>query len=363
MRKTRVIIVDDSSFMRIALKKMITQYDDIEVVDFACNGQEAIEKIKEHRPDVITLDIEMPIMDGLTALKIIMKETPTRVIMVSSLTNKGALVTMEALDLGAVDFIPKPGSYVAVNIIDIKDELVTKIRDSLSIPLRNLVQRYNNFVEPPSQKPETKLKISELKDKVKTVPQQKLKYKVVAVATSTGGPPALNKLITALPENFPVPMLVVQHMPPGFTKPMADRLNNISKVTVKEAEHGDILQPGYVYIGKAGTQFGFRKLGTQVSIKLLPPTDEELFNPCGDVLFSGIADMFGGDSVGVIMTGMGKDGVIGLKKMKELGSYLIAESEETAVVYGMPRVAVEAGIIDKIVKLPQIPYEVVKLFT
>lgn len=361
MRKTRVLIVDDSSFMRIAIKRMLTQNDDIEVVDFACNGKEAIEKAKEHRPDVITLDIEMPVMDGLSALKIIMKEIPTRVIMVSSLTSKGASVTMEALDLGAVDFIPKPGSYVAVNIIDIKTDLITKIRDSLTIPLRSLVQRYESFtgVAPV----EKKIDIPSIPEKIVKTPAIKLKYKVIAVATSTGGPPALNKLITALPENFPVGMVVVQHMPPGFTKPMAERLNTISKVTVKEAAHGDIIKPGVVYIGQAGTQFGFRKLGSEISIKLLPPSDEELFNPCADIMFSGIADMYGGEAVGVIMTGMGKDGVVGLQKMKELGSYNIAESEETAVVFGMPRVAIEAGIIDKVLPLDRIPYEVVKIFS
>lgn len=361
MRKISVLIVDDSSFMRIAIKKMLTQFDDIEVIDFACNGKEAIEKCKQHRPDVITLDIEMPIMDGISALKVIMKEVPTRVIMVSSLTSKGANITMEALDLGAIDFIPKPGSYVAVNIIDIKTDLISKIRDSMRIPIRSLVQRFETYQQPVAEKP--KITVPKVADKFKTISVQQFKYKVVAVATSTGGPPALNKLITALPANFPVGMVVVQHMPPGFTKPMADRLNNISKVTVKEAEQGDVIKPAHVYIGKAGTQFGFRKLGSDISIKLLPPSENELFNPCADIMFDGIADMYGGDAVGVIMTGMGKDGVVGLKKMKNYGTYNIAESEETAVVFGMPRVAIEAGVIDKILPLDKIPFEVVRIFS
>lgn len=355
--KIKLLIVDDSAFMRSALTKILSDDPEIEIIDYAVNGIECIEKVQKLKPDIVTLDVEMPKMNGIEALKVIMKENPTRVIMVSSLTIEGAQITLEALDNGAVDFIAKPGSFVAINIGDIKKDLISKIKQSVKIPIFNLM-RYkttSSIVDDKISK-YVQVKAKQLRS------SKSLKYNIVGIATSTGGPPALNKVITNLPEDFPVGVVVVQHMPPGFTKPLADRLNSLSKVVVKEAETGDIIKPGLVLIGKAGTQYGFKKKGNDIEIILMPKVETELFNPSADIMMSEIAEFYGGASVGVIMTGMGKDGSVGLKRMKERGSYNIAESEETAVVFGMPKVAIEVGAIDKVVPLHSIIPELIKLF-
>ncbi|HOK40715.1 MAG TPA: chemotaxis response regulator protein-glutamate methylesterase [bacterium] len=352
--KIRLLIVDDSNFMRQALANMLSSEHDIEIIDFATNGVEGVEKAIKLKPDIITLDVEMPKMNGIEALKQIMKEAPTRVIMVSSLTIEGSKITFEALDNGALDFIAKPGSFVAVNIQNIKNELVKKIHEVMQISITSIIQKQK------TKKFFDETFFASLKAKPRVA--KTLKYNVIAIGTSTGGPPALNTVLTKLPADFPVGLLIVQHMPVGFTAPLAERLNSVCSIKVKEAATGDIVKPGLALIGKAGTQFSLKKKGGEIEIILLPKDEKELFNPSADILMSEVANVYEGASIGVIMTGMGKDGSVGLKKMKEKGAYNIAESEETAVVFGMPKVAIEVGAVDKVLPLPKIPEELVRIF-
>ncbi len=333
----RVIVVDDSAFMRKSISMMLEQDPQIKVVATARDGAEAIEKIKIFKPDIVTLDVEMPRMDGLTALKIIMKECPVPVLMVSSLTVEGAEATLEALKLGAVDFIPKQLSYVSLDIIKIKDELIQKVK---SIVNSKYIQRriFRRDVEISNG------------TKVKKVRKN---FEVVAIGVSTGGPIALQEVLPKIPNDFPAGIVIAQHMPPNFTKLLAERLNAISKIEVREAQNGDVVKPGLALIAQGGKNLVFENSynGKVVKITDKPNT---LYKPSVDVMMESVSEVFGDKVLGVIMTGMGKDGFEGLKKVKAKGGYIIAQSEETCVVYGMPKAVVDAGLADSIVPLDKI---------
>jgi len=333
----KVIVVDDSAFMRKSISMMLEQDPQIKVVATARDGAEAIEKIKIFKPDIVTLDVEMPRMDGLTALKIIMKECPVPVLMVSSLTVEGAEATLEALKLGAVDFIPKQLSYVSLDIIKIKDELIQKVK---SIVNSKYIRRkiYKRDFESPGK--------VEFKKVFKP-------FELVAIGVSTGGPLALQEVIPKIPADFPAGIVIAQHMPPNFTKLLAERLNSISKVEVREAQDGDIVKPGVALIAQGGRNLVFEKIPGAKAVKIVDKPDT-LYKPSVDVMMESASEVFGDRVLGVIMTGMGKDGLEGLKKVKEKGGYVIAQSEETCVVYGMPKAVVDAGIADGIIPLDKI---------
>jgi two-component system, chemotaxis family, protein-glutamate methylesterase/glutaminase len=353
----RVLVIDDSAFMRKSLTIMLESDPEIIVVGSARDGNEGLEKIRDLKPDIVTLDIEMPGMDGLTALKLIMEQTPVPVLMVSSLTTEGAKATMRAFDLGAVDFISKDLSYVSTNIVKIKNELIEKVKGivrSRSIQtqfrMRRLVQSTRGKKSKPVPLPQTVPFKSDVLD-----------FQAVMLAISTGGPQALCNIIPKLPENFPIGMAIVQHMPPQFTKTLSERLDNLSKVTVKEAEQGELMEPGKILIAPGGKQLTFTRNMRNISVEISDKPDDVLYRPSADIMMSSAASVYVKPLLGIIMTGMGSDGVEGLKEIKSNGGYVIAQDEETCIVYGMPQAALEVGVVDSVLSLNNIATALVQL--
>lgn len=353
----KVLVVDDSAFMRKILSDLFNNAADFEVVDTARNGKDAIEKIRTAKPDLITLDIDMPVMDGLTALEIIMKENPLPVIMISSLTQVGADATIKALSLGAVDFIRKKAG--AVFTLDGQEQtILEKCRGALKANLKR-----NTTYSPP----EKKLSMSHgmRRTPVNTFMARSSGImnsgndKIVAIGTSTGGPRALQHIIPLLPGDFPCGIVIVQHMPPGFTKSLADRLNSMSQVSVKEAEDGDVILPGKVFIAPGDYHMVVVRSGNNKVIKLNQNPRVGNHRPAVDVLFQSVA-AFGRQVIAVILTGMGADGSKGMKYIKDNGGYSIGESESTAIVYGMPKVAADLGLIDKVLPVDKVAAELIQ---
>lgn len=348
-RQINVVIVDDSAFMRKSITLMLESDPDIKVVGAARDGREGIELIRKHRPQVVTMDIEMPGMDGLSALKIIMKEMPLPVLMFSSLTTEGADATLEALHLGAVDFIPKDMSYVNVNITGKRDELIEKVKHvANSAALRLRFSRMNRPV--PAVKPAAP---SSHVHRSVAVPSRR-DFKAMVLGISTGGPFALLNMLPKLPEDFPLGIAVVQHMPPRFTHSLAERINSMAALTVKEAEEGDILEPGIVLIAPGGKHLNFRRAGSDVAARITDLPSDTLYRPSADVMMGSALEVFNGPLLGVIMTGMGKDGLEALRRVKSKGGYVVAQNEESCVVYGMPKAVVDDGIADAVVSLDEI---------
>ncbi len=352
-RKIGVLIIDDSAFMRKSLSIMLESDPDIKVVGTARNGQEGLELVKSFKPDVATLDIEMPVMDGLTALKKIMAECPTSVIMVSSLTTEGAESTLKALELGAVDFIPKELSYVNINITKIKEDLISKVKEIVKQKLiKERLNRLKSITQP--GKPEVQ------RYSQNQIPS--IGYKAVAIGISTGGPLSLQKIIPVLSEKIQIPIFIVQHMPPKFTKSLADRLNSMSKLNVKEAENGERVENGTVYIAPGGYHMTITKNGFNSShINISEEPGYTLHRPSVDVMMNSVINTYGKYTLGVIMTGMGKDGFEAIKNLKSLGGYSIAQDEQTCIVYGMPKAIVDAGLADNILPLEKIPETINKV--
>lgn len=328
----------------------------IQVIDRVRNGQIAVEKVKELNPDVVTLDIEMPVMDGIEALKKIMNESPKPVIMLSSTTKKGRDTTIEAMENGAFDFISKPSGSISLDIHKVKEELIEKVVEAFNTPTKKLTTKHTC----------KEIIITEDKTnhaKKELAMRNKLASNgIVAIGTSTGGPKALQSVLTELPENFPHPILIVQHMPKGFTKSLSERLNHLSKITVKEAEDGDILKKGVAYIAPGGYHLKVKKLGKATAISL---DQTDLINghrPSVDALFNSLAELPNQQVLAVVLTGMGSDGSKGLVKLKNNleNTIAIAESEETSIVFGMPRSAIATNRVDIVVKLDDIADTIVR---
>jgi two-component system chemotaxis response regulator CheB len=345
MKEIKVLIVDDSAFMRNTISGMISSDPEIKVIGTARDGMDAVEKVASLKPDVITLDVEMPRMGGLDALKVIMSQNPVPVLMVSSLTTEGAHETLEALDMGAVDFIPKNLSDLAVNIINIRDILVEKIKTASRCRVRTngtSATAISTVVTPSYDFSAHR------------------RAHVVAIGSSTGGPKALQQIVTALPQDFPVPILISQHMPPNFTGPLAQRLNQLSRITVKEAEDGETLTRGTVFIapGSGHMKIARRKI-TETVISIEPHNGQYIYKPSVDALMLSVAEVYSGHVLGVILTGLGNDGQRGMKEIKNKGGRTIAQDEASCVVYGMPKAVIEAGAADKIVPIEGIAGEII----
>ncbi|MFZ5352060.1 MAG: protein-glutamate methylesterase/protein-glutamine glutaminase [Bacillota bacterium] len=345
----RVLVVDDSAFMRKVISDLLNSEKSIKVIDTARDGKECITKAKLLNPDIITLDIEMPVMGGLEALGELMKLNPIpKVMMLSSLTYSGAEATIKALELGAVDFITKPtSSIIKFNVNDIKQELLTKIynisncRLSKPVGIRKEIERN---IDKAAEKEVSKI----------------LKY-IIAIGTSTGGPRALQDVIPLFPPDIPAAILIVQHMPPGFTNSLAARLDSISGLSVKEAADGDILKAGHAYIAPGDYHMLIKKTGSdeyRISTNQSPPVTGH--RPSVNAMMSSVADSGHKKLIAVMMTGMGNDGSEGILKIKQNGGYTIAQNEETCVVYGMPKSAVNIGAIDIITPLQEITKEIIK---
>ncbi len=340
-----VLIVDDSAFMRNTLSSMISSDPEINVIGFARDGMEAVDKVQSLKPDIVTLDVEMPRMDGIAALKQIMEKNPVPVLMVSSITNEGAKATLDALDLGAIDFIPKNLSDLSINIVKIKEILISKIK---SIGKKRLFSR----------------SLPRIRERQKTAAPRSYsttrKIGIVTIGTSTGGPKALQSIIARIPADFPVPILIAQHMPPAFTGPFAERLNSLSAITVKEAEDGETIKKGTAYIAPGrGHMSVIRKKATETAVSVNEDRGSHIYRPSVDVLMVSIAENYSGQVLGIILTGLGNDGMQGMKEIKNRGGKTIAESEETCVVYGMPRSVIESGCADKIVPLDEVAGEMI----
>jgi len=343
----KVLVVDDSSLVRKIVTDILEKDPGIKVVGTANNGKTAIFRNQELDPDVITLDIEMPILDGLATLKQIMSTKPKPVIMMSVLTQHGAEATFKALELGAVDFIPKPSTLMSMSVEEIGDLLIKKVKSVYKSKLNiNRIEEDINRGSPVKH---------DIKPLLKTVSD-----KIVAIGTSTGGPSALINVFNKFPEKFPSPVLVVQHMPEGFTAAFSKRLNDSSNLEVKEAEDGDDVLPGHGYVAPGHSHMKIVTAGDRYKIKVFKADKVSGHMPSIDVLFRSVAENAGNRSVGVIMTGMGKDGSEGLLQIREKGGYTIAQNEETSVVYGMNRVAVEIGAVNEIVTLSEITDKIVK---
>ena len=355
-----LVIVDDSAFMRKAIQIMVESESDIKVVGMARDGEQGVEMVKELKPDCVTMDIEMPRMNGLEALEMIMRDCPTPVLMVSSITTEGAEATLEALDKGAVDFIAKTQSYVAIDITKIKEDLLKKIR---AIVRHNPTKR-SAFLEALKHRRDRKASMQAATDKDRVVIPAGLKqknYSMVAIGVSTGGPPVVQYILDNLPADFPVGIVVAQHMPEAFTKAFANRLNRTSALEVKEAEPGDRLTKGVVLIGRGGKHLVLNRRGTHVLADLTTKPEGLLYFPSVDLLFSSAVATYGSQVLGVILTGMGHDGVEGLKALNAINGTILAQDEDSCVVYGMPKAVVDAGIADIVTSAAQMPAVINKL--
>ena len=369
----KILVVDDSAFMRKVLSDLFKSQPDFEVVDIGRNGAEAVEKVKQHSPDVVTLDVEMPVMDGLTALEQIMSVKPTPVVMVSSLTKAGADATIKALSLGAVDFVAKSAGSIS-RIDEIEKDLLQKCREAAGVSGSRLRVGTVPIIKPvklPERTPavvpekvsvsERTLGIDRLAPNVaKTTAISGVDDWIVAIGTSTGGPRALQEVLTRLPGSLPCPTVVVQHMPPGFTKSLAERLNSLSELTVKEAADNDKLSAGTVYIAPGDFHLTLRRDASGTYVKLNKDPAIGGLRPAVDPMMVSVAETYGTKTVGVILTGMGHDGAKGMQAIKRLHGRTIAEDQSTSVVFGMPKAAIEAGAVDTVLPLPQVAEGIVQ---
>jgi two-component system, chemotaxis family, protein-glutamate methylesterase/glutaminase len=348
--KIKVLIIDDSAFMRKSLTLMLQSDDSIEIIGTARDGEEGYNLVKIKRPDVVTLDIEMPKMDGLTALEKIMKDCPTPVLMVSSLTVEGADATLKALELGAVDFIPKGMSYVNMDIVKIKEDLVSKVKSiAKRKSLRETLARLRSLT---SKRTDTSAATQNF---ITTNKKLNYNYKAIAIGISTGGPLSLQKFLPCISEKVTQPIFIVQHMPPMFTKSLAERLNSMCSQTVKEGEDGEIVQNSFMYIAPGGKHMTVQKKSlSQFVIKTSECPNDTLHRPSVDVMMDSVADIYQDRTLGIIMTGMGHDGTEGIRKIKKLGGQCIGQDEDSCIVYGMPKSVADAGLVDVVSPLDKI---------
>lgn len=352
-REIRVLVVDDSAVVRSIIADSIAATPDLKVVATAADGRQALEILDSVQPDVITLDIQMPNMDGLATLDAILARRPIPVIMVSSLTKLGAEITLDALDRGAVDYLEKP-DYGAKTRAALREELPRKIRSAASLDVERILQiRRNRKQRRAEAEKAAAERHSPLSPEEKKQPgpcPAELANKCIAIGISTGGPPALAELFRALKPPLP-PIVVVQHMPPSFTKPLAWRLDALSALAIKEAAQGDVLQPNHVLIAPGGKHLQVRRVGDTVKAVVRDGSPVSGHKPSIDVMMQSVAATFGSGCLGVIMTGMGRDGADGCRAIREAGGYVLGQDEATSDVYGMNKVAFVEGNVDRQIPL------------
>lgn len=374
--KSKLLVVDDSAFMRKLISDFFIDHPKVEVIGTARNGKDAIKKIQILKPDVVTMDVEMPELNGLDALKEIMRISPVPVIMLSSTTLQGAENALIAMENGAVDFVAKPSGTISLDLHKIKEELVHKVEHAAHVSITklkksNVEQKTNPLPKTTvlrEDRPGNKNLSVQVTNTVNAIDGHKKNRwnpatkKIVLIGTSTGGPRALQEVITKIPSTVNAPILIVQHMPAGFTRSLAERLNQLSHIKVKEAEQGDILQNGVAYIAPGGSHLKLEKRGTAFEVVLdqqEPPRSGH--RPSVDVMFESVSKVSDFDKVAVIMTGMGSDGTKGLIELKKNGNVMaIAESEKTCIVYGMPKAAVETQLVNEVVDVDNIAEAIMK---
>ncbi|WP_435237058.1 protein-glutamate methylesterase/protein-glutamine glutaminase [Psychromonas sp. PT13] len=378
----KVLVVDDSSFFRRRVSDIINQSPSLEVIGTANNGVEAIEMVNKLRPDVVTMDVEMPVMDGITAVKKIMETNPLPILMFSSLTHQGASATLDALEAGAADFLPKKFEDIARN----KDDAIallqqrikaiasrrparvvrtSPVRDvstpsrSLNTPPLSALQKLKSSNAARINSSSTNSSRTENTEPAQAIPQKRFvasgkTYDILAIGTSTGGPVALQTVLTALPANFKMPILLIQHMPGTFTKAFAERLNGICKINVKEASDGDMLQPGCAYLAPGGKQMLIDGRSGRSKIRIHEGNEKLNYKPSVDITFASLSKQYGNKVLAIVLTGMGADGRDGARMLKEKGSVIWAQDEASCVVYGMPQAVAKAGIATESLPLDQV---------
>jgi two-component system, chemotaxis family, protein-glutamate methylesterase/glutaminase len=348
--KLRVLIVDDSSFMRMAIRGILSRAPNLEVVGIAADGMEGVEKALALKPDLITMDVEMPRMDGIAALKQIMAKQPTRVLMVSTLTCEGARATFEALDAGAIDYVPK-------NVTDCKDsqqEFQRALLAKVAEAAQSMVQKRVIAVERPRLLQPAQVRPSKFA-------HRRVGY--VGIGASTGGPVALQEVLSRIPVHFPHGIVVAIHMPKAFTGPYADRLNAKCSLAIREAADGDVVKGGEVLIAPGGRHTSLVKQGNQIIVRTAATTDfpQYIYIPSVDQMLTSFCDASGGSMLGVILTGMGNDGFKGMQHLKGKGGVTLVQNEETSTIYGMPRACIEGNVADVVLPLDQIGFEIGKI--
>ena len=374
----KVLVVDDSSFFRRRVSEIINQDPTLEVIDTAQNGREAVEKAMRLQPDVITMDIEMPVMDGISAVREIMAKCPTPTLMFSSLTHDGAKATLDALDAGALDFLPKKFEDIARD----KEEAIKLLQQRVKAIARRRL--FMSPVRPAPAQPSSSAqsaissgsttpfstRSSTLTSERTTAPaavatqapvnfkKSGKSYQLLAIGTSTGGPVALQTVLTQLPANFPYPILLIQHMPATFTAAFAARLNGLCQISVKEAEDGDLLRPGWAYLAPGGRQMMLDGRGSSARIRIIDGNDKVNYKPCVDITFASLAKSHGDKVLAVVLTGMGADGRDGARLLKEQGSTIWAQDEASCVVFGMLKEAIRMGAAADVYPLTQLPNEI-----
>jgi two-component system chemotaxis response regulator CheB len=349
MRKLKVLVVDDSAFSRRTITKMLEGLERIEVVGYAVNGEEGILKVAALKPDLVTLDLEMPKMDGFTFLRILTVRFSIPVIVVSALSSADKV--FKALELGALDFVAKPSGGASNDLLLIREDLQKKVLQLVNLAPQRLKQ-------PLWQPHETVRDVSRGAVVAPAAPAGQSPFDLVAIGASTGGPPALQFLFSAFERSYPFSVVVSQHMPTGFTHAFAERLNRASKFEIKEAEDGDLVLPGRALIAAGGMNLVLELQSGRVTARVVPPTSADRYVPSVDVMLESCAEIYRKRMIAVILTGMGNDGAKGVRKVKDKGGFVMAESDETAVVYGMPREAVATGLVDSIVPMQSVHREI-----
>lgn len=406
----RVLVVDDSNFFQVRLKEIINQHPDLQVVGIASNGLEAVEKAAELKPDLITMDFEMPVMDGVTAVRHIMAQRPVPILMFSSLTFEGARITLDALSAGAMDFLPKDFAEVSRNSAALKEKFHERL---LALGRSGQRSSFGSLIKPsvsslsanrpagigvkPSVAPIAGSGIADRRSNSAPVSlsgtssgassgtspgssssgsstaspasaskqsapvdnyQLKKQPKLIVIGASTGGPVALTEVLVALPRNFRVPIILVQHMPENFTKAFAERLNRQCQISVREAVDGDLLQPGLALLAPGGKQLMVDKRGT--SVRVLPDDNRVNYKPSLDITFGSAANIYSDKVLGIVLTGMGSDGCNGARLLKSAGSSIWSQDEESSVIYGMPMAVARANLTDKVLSLKEIGPRIVR---
>ncbi|MBU8877851.1 chemotaxis response regulator protein-glutamate methylesterase [Bacillus sp. FJAT-29790] len=362
MRKINVLVVDDSSFMRKLISDFLSEDPQIQVIGTARNGEIAIKKIRELKPDVITMDVEMPVLNGLEALKLIMAKQPIPVVMLSSTTKEGADNTLTAIQYGAIDFIPKPSGAISLDLHKIKEDLVQKVISASKVNQKQLNKfTTNRNLTTKQVERYSKIELMNPSNHNSVKKWNTDANKIVCIGTSTGGPRALQAVLTKLPADLDAAVLIVQHMPAGFTKSLAARLNSICDISVEEAKDGEVVQKGTAYIAPGGFHMKIKQAGTNLLIHLDQTEARNGHRPAVDVLFESVSEIKDSLKVAVIMTGMGSDGAKGLIALKNSGIVIaIAESHETSIVYGMPKAAIATKLIDEVQDVENIAETILK---
>jgi two-component system chemotaxis response regulator CheB len=352
MKKVRVVVIDDSAYNRRTITKILEGVENVEVVGYAADGEEGIRKVIDLEPDLITLDLEMPKMDGFTLLRIVMTTCPTPVIVISSSSEDERV--FKALELGAVDFIAKPSTVISEDLLKITDDLQEKVRSVFKLNMASIKRRESLLLNQVA--PRKKAKPATPRPPLRS---GKERIDMVAIGSSTGGPPALQTIFNAFTEKMPFCVTVSQHMPAGFTRAFAERLNRSSAFEISEAKDGDLVVPGRVLIAPGGKNLLFRMVGGDVVAQVVDPAPQDKYVPSVDAMFAALAPIYGPRLLSVVLTGMGNDGSRGVRAVKAAGGVILAEAEESAVVFGMPREAIATGLVDKVAPLEGMAREII----